>query len=167
MTKLTDKQALFVQEYLVDLNATQAAIRAGYSERTAQEISSENLSKPIIQEAIRVLRDERMQRTQISADYVLKGIVETIERCRQVVPVIDKKGDPVFVETPAGEIAPAYTFKAGEALKGYELLGRHLGLFNDKLQLANDPDNPITDAKARAKKLGALAKLKSAMAVIK
>lgn len=57
MTKLSDKQEKFCNEYLVDLNATQAAIRSGYSEKTAQQIGSENLSKPVIQERIAELRD--------------------------------------------------------------------------------------------------------------
>ena len=71
---LTDKQQAFVEEYLIDLNATQAAIRAGYSEKTAQQIGSENLSKPVIQEAIREKQQERSERTQITADKVLKEL---------------------------------------------------------------------------------------------
>lgn len=64
--KLTDKQAKFVQEYLVDLNATQAAIRAGYSENSAQEIGSENLSKPIIKEAVRAKQEEHAEHCLVS-----------------------------------------------------------------------------------------------------
>lgn len=71
MAELTDKQRAFVQEYLVDLNATQAAIRAGYSEKTAQQIGAENLSKPVIAEAIAAAQKERAERTQITADRVL------------------------------------------------------------------------------------------------
>ena len=71
MEKLTPKQARFVEEYLVDLNATQAAIRAGYSEQTARVIGHENLTKPDIQKAITERRQEMQQRTAITADRVL------------------------------------------------------------------------------------------------
>lgn len=64
--KLTDKQAKFVEEYCVDLNATQAAIRAGYSENSAQEIGSQNLSKLIIKEAVRAKQEEHAEHCLVS-----------------------------------------------------------------------------------------------------
>lgn len=70
--KLTAKQEAFVQEYLIDLNATQAAIRAGYSENAAQEIGYENLRKPQIADAIAEAQQKRAERTQITADRVLQ-----------------------------------------------------------------------------------------------
>lgn len=69
---LTQKQKRFVQEYLVDLNATAAAIRAGYSEKTANRIASENLSKPDIQSAIQEAIEKRQKRTEITQDMVLR-----------------------------------------------------------------------------------------------
>ncbi len=72
--KLTPKQAAFVQEYLVDLNATQAAIRAGYSKRTARAIGAENLTKPDIAVAIATAKIERSKRTEITADRVLEEL---------------------------------------------------------------------------------------------
>lgn len=66
LDKLTPKQCKFVKEYLIDLNATQAAIRAGYSEKTARAIGSENLSKPDIQEALIELRDELTKQGKIA-----------------------------------------------------------------------------------------------------
>lgn len=71
---LTPKQQRFVGEYLVDLNATQAAIRAGYSARTAGKIGSENLSKPEIAAAVSAAQDERAKRTGITADRVLQEL---------------------------------------------------------------------------------------------
>lgn len=57
---MTNKQEMFIKEYLVDLNATQAAIRAGYSEKTAKDIACENLAKPYIKEAIeKAIKDRR------------------------------------------------------------------------------------------------------------
>ena len=129
---LTPKQQMFVREYLVDLNATQAAIRAGYSKRTAGQTGFENLEKPEIAAAIQSAMDKRSQRTEITADYVLETIHETVERCKQARQVFDRKGDPVMVETPTGELAPAYTFDSSAVLKGAELLGKHLKLFTDK-----------------------------------
>lgn len=119
---LTDKQAAFCEEYLVDLNGTQAAIRAGYSPDSARQLASDTLSKPYIQERIAELQAARSKRTEITADYVLSTIQETIERCSQRVAVTDEEGN----ET--GE----YTFKENGVLKGCELLGKHLKLFTDK-----------------------------------
>lgn len=76
---LTAKQALFVKEYLIDLNATQAAIRAGYSAKTAQVIGAENLSKPIIKTAIDKAIAERSERTQIDADWLLTRLADEAE----------------------------------------------------------------------------------------
>jgi len=76
---LTDKQEMFCREYLIDLNATQAAIRAGYSEKTANRTGSENLSKPDIAQRIIDLKSERNERVEINADYVLRRLVEIDE----------------------------------------------------------------------------------------
>jgi phage terminase small subunit len=76
MAGLTAKQQTFVREYLVDLNATQAAIRAGYSTKTAAEIGAENLRKPQIAEAVQKAIDARAERTQISADRVLAELAK-------------------------------------------------------------------------------------------
>lgn len=135
MAKLTPKQQRFVDEYLIDLNATQAAIRAGYSEKTAGQIGEQNLKKLEIQEAIQQAMNERQQRTQIDQDYVINTIVDTIERCKQAKPVVDKSGEPVYIENADGEIVPAYKFDAGNVLKGAELLGKHLGMFVDRKEI--------------------------------
>ncbi|WP_159282195.1 terminase small subunit [Rahnella variigena] len=73
---LTDKQEMFCREYLIDLNATQAAIRAGYSENTARKIGSENLTKPDVQNRIAELKLERNEQVNIDAAYVLRRLVE-------------------------------------------------------------------------------------------
>ncbi len=132
MPKLTAKQDRFVAEYLIDLNATQAAIRAGYSEKTAQMIGSENLSKPMIATAVAAAQAKRSERTEITQDYVLASIMETMERCKQAEPVTYQNGNPVMIDTADGDIAPAYKFDAAAVLKGAELLGRHLAMFTDK-----------------------------------
>ena len=80
MSKLTNKQERFVEEYLVDLNAKQASIRAGYSEKTAAEMGYENLTKPHVQECIQERMDERSTRTEITADRILQALAGGIWR---------------------------------------------------------------------------------------
>lgn len=141
--KLTDKQQMFVKEYLIDLNATQAAIRAGYSEKTAYSIGHENLSKPEIAAAITKAFTARANKVEVTADYVFSTIIDTIERCKQEEPVRDKDGN----ET--GE----YVFNAQAVLKGSELLGKHLKLFTEKLEVSADSDlaERLAEARARSK----------------
>lgn len=122
---LTPKQDMFVREYLIDLNATQAAIRAGYSAKTAGAIGEENLKKPEIAAAIQKAMDKRAEEVDVSAKYVLTGIKKLIDRCEQAVPVLDNEGKPT------GE----WRFEGGTAMRGYELLGKHLRLFTDKIEI--------------------------------
>ena len=123
--ELTPKQKRFVGEYLIDLNATQAAIRAGYSEKTAEVQGPRLLGNIRVQAAIAEAIEQREKRTQITQDYVLNGIHDLVERCIQAEPVRDKEGN----ET--GE----YRFEAFAALKGYELLGKHLKMFTEKSEV--------------------------------
>lgn len=139
---LTAKQQRFVAEYLIDLNATQAAVRAGYSERNADKIGSQLLGKTGVAAEIAGAMEAREKRTQITQDYVLLTIVDTIERCRQAAPVLDMKGQPVMVELPDGSEAPAYAFDAKAVLKGAELLGKHLKLFTDKVEHSGEIKTP-------------------------
>ena len=129
MANLTPKQQRFVEEYLIDLNATQAAIRAGYSEKTAKSVGHENLTKPDIAKAIQEAQNKRVERTEITQDYVLTNIQKVIERCMQVQQV-----DNCLTQTEGGELAQAFMFKEQGALKGLELLGKHLGMFKDKVE---------------------------------
>jgi phage terminase small subunit len=103
---LTPKQESFVGEYLIDLNATQAAIRSGYSEKTAEQQGHQLLKKTLVSAAIAEAQAERSARTNVTQDYVLESIVSAMERCKQ-----------------------DDTFNAAGVFKGAELLGKHLGLF--------------------------------------
>ena len=91
MTKLTDKQELFCREYLIDLNATQAAIRAGYKESSAQEQSSRLLSNVMVQGYIMELKQQRNDRNKIDADYVLKRLVEIDQM--DILDILAPSGD--------------------------------------------------------------------------
>lgn len=131
---LTPKQQRFVEEYMVDLNATQAAIRAGYSAKTAHVQGPRLLGNVGVAAAIQSGVTKRAKRVEVTADYVFASIIETMERCKQAEPVVDRRGEPVMVETPDGGEARAYTFNAAGVLKGAELLGKHLALFTDKVE---------------------------------
>lgn len=143
MKSLNAKQQRFVQEYLVDLNATQAAIRAGYSEKTARSIASELLTKPDIQAAVTDGKQKISQKTGLSVQWVLERLSSVAERCLQCEQVLDRKGDPVYVETPNGEEAVAFTFQAGAANRALELLGKHLGMFVEKVEHTGKDGGPI------------------------
>jgi len=122
--KLTDKQKRFCEEYLIDLNATQAAIRSGYSEKTAQEQSARMLSKVIIQTEIKRLQDIRSERTELTQDYVINGFRTVFERCIQAEPVMIKVNGKL-------EESGEYKFDASGANTALTQLGRHLNIFAD------------------------------------
>ena len=130
MPKLTDKQTAFVREYLVDLNATQAAIRAGYSERTAYSVGQRLLNNVEIQRAVAAAQAKRARRVEVTQDYVLSNLVEVVERTMQRAPVMDRKGEQVTDE----EGRAVWTFDAKSANRALELLGKHLGIFADKVK---------------------------------
>ena len=86
---LNEKQKQFCEEYIIDLNGTQAAIRAGYSEKTANRIASELLTKLDIQEYICELKNKRSERVKYSQDELMRDILEVKNRCMQANPVLD------------------------------------------------------------------------------
>jgi len=120
---LTAKQQRFVDEYLIDLNATQAAIRAGYSEATAGQGGDQLLKNINVREALDIALAKRSERTQIDADYVLAQAVKLHERCMQEIsPFTDKKGNHLVDE----QGRPIYVFNAAGAAKALELVGKHV-----------------------------------------
>lgn len=139
-TTLTPKQQRFADEYLIDLNATAAYKRAGYvvEGNVAESAASRLLSNVKVAKYVQEAMDKRSADLGIDAKYVLNTIFETVERCKQARPVLDRKGEPVMVVIGEGDdasIAPAYTFDAGSVLKGAELIGKHLKMFTDKSEV--------------------------------
>jgi phage terminase small subunit len=122
MEKLTEKQMKFCEEYLVDLNATQAAIRAGYSEDSAKQIAYENLTKPYLVEYLEARQKQLREKTQITQEWVVNRLKEISDRCMQAEPVLKFIGGE-YVES--GE----FKFDSSGANKATELLGRHIGIF--------------------------------------
>ena len=127
---LNRRQALFVAEYLKDLNASAAARRAGYSEKTAFRSGIENMQKPAITDAIAAAMQERSERVQITADKVLTDIEAIkVDAMREAS---DKDGNVAMANHAA-------------ALKACELQGRHLQMFVDRVAMTIEqvPDEEI------------------------
>ncbi|XKM12674.1 terminase small subunit [Orbaceae bacterium ac157xtp] len=153
MAKLTDKQELFCREYIIDLNATQAAIRAGYSEKTATEQGARLLTNVKVQNLIQALINDRKTRNKIDADYVLKRLIEIDQM--DVVDILNDNGDllpikewpKVWRTTLSGlDIAIIGSgdteaimkkIKWPDKVKNLELLGKHVDVqaFKDKTDL--------------------------------
>lgn len=145
---MTKKQKRFAEEYLIDLNATQAAIRAGYSPDTAKEIGCENLTKPNIRACIDREMAERSKRTGVNADRVVQELAKIA--FVNAVDVIDTetatvKEDALPEDTAAIQSVKVKTFgedglereiKMSDKLKALELLGKHMGMFKDKVELS-------------------------------
>ena len=128
--ELNDKQKLFCQEYMKDLNATQAAIRAGYSEKTARNIACENLTKPYIQEYIQELQEGIKKRNQITVDEIMQDLIEVKNRCLQNVPVMYfDKIDKEWKHEGKEDGEPVYKFDSNGATKALDLLGKIIGAY--------------------------------------
>ena len=129
MSKLNKRQELFCQEYIVDLNATQAAIRAGYSERTADVQASRLLANVKVSARVKELMKTRADKLNLDAYWVLKRLVEISDRSMQAEPVLEfDHATGEMVET--GE----YQFDSNGANKATELIGKHIGLFDPKFK---------------------------------
>ena len=137
---LTEKQKRFCDEYLIDLNATQAAIRAGYSERSARQIAERNMTKDDIQKYIKERMSEKEKQLIADQDEVLKYLTSVLrgESTAQEI-VIEGTGDGCS-EAKTMEKAPSEK----ERLKAAELLGKRYALFTDKVETDMDMDLNIT-----------------------
>ena len=132
---MTPKQERFVEEYLVDLNATQAAIRAGYSEQTARQIGAQNLSKLVIQQAIEAAQNKRSERVELTQDEVVRDLRELRDICmgRKPVRITEVVKNAQLGEVTAREVE-VYALEPTGAGKALDLLGKHLGMFVDKVE---------------------------------
>ena len=166
--KLTPKQMRFVDEYLVDFNATQAAIRAGYKAKTAHVIGAENLRKPKIAEEIARRQKDLQKRTEVSQDRVVKELariafaniadylhVETQTRTKDdgtevtYQTVMFNETQELSADQRAAlavvkQSVNGFELKLHDKIKALELLGRHIGMFNDKLSLSGSDGGPLT-----------------------
>jgi phage terminase small subunit len=154
MAKLTEKQQRFVAEYLIDLNATQAAIRTGYSARTAEQIGYQLLQKTSVQQEIAQQMAERSKRTGISQDRVvlelakiaLVNIGNLIDPDDGSILPTATEEDMACVEsvkvkqipTKSGDMGIEREVKIASKLKALELLGKHLGMWSDKVEVTGN-----------------------------
>jgi phage terminase small subunit len=141
MAKMTDKQKLFCDEYLIDLNATQAAIRAGYSKKTAQQIGTENLAKPVIKEYIAARMAEKESKLIADQDEVLKYLTDVLRGKTQ--------SEVVVVEGTGNGASEARTMQKApdekERLKAAELLGKRYSLFKENMDVKHTATVVIVD----------------------
>lgn len=117
MSELEEKQKMFCKEYLVDFNGTQAAIRAGYSKKTANEQASRLLAKVNVQTYLKQLIEKRNERTKITQDEVIADIIKVKDRCMQNEAVLDKEGNETGI----------YKFDSNGANKALDMLMKHTG----------------------------------------
>ncbi len=178
MAKLTDKQQRFCDEYLIDLNATQAAIRAGYSAKNADKIGPELLGKTRVAEYIAERKQDRIARTEITQDRVLRELAiiafsnaadyaSIIEKDAMVdvngvnVPLEDADGNPIKYRTVEPVLTEDLTEEQKRALavikkgrdgfevkpydkvRALELLGKHLGMWTEKVEVTEKAENPF------------------------
>lgn len=169
--RLTGLQKLFVQEYLVDLNATQAAVRAGYSPKTANEMAAKLMKNEKIQAAIQQAMSAREKRTMITQDRVLaelakigfadikqylkykttKTVVdydpetgEPVIDYKQIIDVIDSSqvDGSVIQEVSIGKDG-TFKFKLHDKMAALDKIGKHLGMFTDKMELTGKDGGPV------------------------
>ena len=158
MRKLTPKQQRFVEEYLVDLNATQAAIRAGYSPKTAGQIGERLLKKVEIQQALAERMKAREQRTEVTQDRVVKELAKIAFGDPRNVMSWGPSGVKLKASTELTDDEAAFVsevsetttehggslkLKTNDKLKALELLGRHLGMFKEKVEVTGKDGGPI------------------------
>lgn len=118
---LNERQLRFAQEYAVDLNATQAAIRAGYDPAQAGQTGHQLLKNPQIDAAVRAEMQVLADRTHVNQDFVMRGLLTNFHRAMRAEPVMDRNG-------PTGE----YKYDGGTANRSLELMGKHIGMFGQK-----------------------------------
>lgn len=156
---MTKKQERFIEEYLIDLNATQAAIRAGYSPNNADKIGSELLGKTRVSDAIKTAMAERSKRTGINQDRILMELAKiALVNPENVVnfdeATIREDALPEDLAAVASVKVKRFPTKDGEGIereikfydktKALDLAGRHLGMFKDKLELSGGLDTEKT-----------------------
>lgn len=119
-SKLTAKMESFVNEYFVDLNASQACLRAGYKTRSPNKMATKLMNHPLVQEEIKKRMELRQEKAELTAEYVLTKLVSIVDKTEEANPQA--------------------------ALRGLELLGKHLGLYRDRQEISG-PDGEAIHVK--------------------
>lgn len=138
---LNEKQKRFVEEYLIDLNATQAAIRAGYSQNTARSIGQRLLTFVDIQAAIQQAQSNRSERVQITQEEVIRRLLENVDIASGkkattiTIPSKNENGEVI------GNDVAHFVYEPSAVNKALELLGKHLGMFTQKVEMSGSVVN--------------------------
>ena len=140
MAKMTAKQQRFCDEYLIDLNATQAAIRAGYSKKTAQQMGAENLLKPVIKTYIAERMAEKENQLIADQDEVLKYLTSVLRGTSQSTEIVVEGTGEGCSEARTMTKEPSEK----DRLKAAELLGKRYGLYTEKIEQNVDMELNIT-----------------------
>ena len=152
--KLPPMQDRFVDEWLIDFNGTQAAIRAGYSERSARSIAGRLLTKDNIQREISRRQRDLQKRTEVSQDRVVKELARIAFADAAVVCVTDFDKLTDDQRAAIQGVRPTnfgWEIKLCDKIKALELLGRHIGMFADKLEVKGSIDIASVLAAARGR----------------
>lgn len=155
--KLTPKMQRFVDEYMIDLNATQAAIRAGYSKKTAGSIAVENLQKPVIQAEIQKRKKAAAEKLEITRDSVLRelaaigfsNISDFVTISGRMVCVKDTDAVSVDKLPALASVKEGMTgieIKLHDKVRALEMLGKYLGLFDGQTAEDKDKENNLFEA---------------------
>jgi phage terminase small subunit len=159
MAKLTDKQRRFVDEYLIDLNATQAAIRAGYSAKTADQQGSRMLANVKVKQAVAEKQAQRSKRTGVNQDRVVLELAKVA--FAKMTDIVDSNGK-IKEDASPDDLACIESIKYKESdneyggsverevkiaskLKALELLGKHLGMWSDKFNVTVEKSEKLDD----------------------
>lgn len=131
--ELTDRQRKFVDAYLVNLNATEAAIEAGYSKTNADKIGSQQLGKTRVRDEVNRRLKEDAYKYEVTKEWILRRLRQLVDRCMQLEPVMKRVGNE-WVET--GE----YKFDSAGATSALNMLGKHHAMFTDKVKAEVEHD---------------------------
>lgn len=172
MAGLTDKQARFVEEYLIDLNATQAAIRAGYSEKGAEVQGHQLLRNPKVSDAVQAAKLERSKRTEITADAVVKELArigfsdigDFLSFGKGGIKLMESNEVDTKclaeVKQTATQFGPTISFKLHDKMGALDKLAKHLGIYAPEKQEISGPNGgPIEVSDAKQKLAERLARL--------
>lgn len=131
----------FAQERASGKSIDDAYVAAGFKANRGN--ASRLNANEGVQHRIAEILGNAAAKVEIDQAYVLSTIHSTVERCKQAVPVLDRRGEIVLTETPTGDLAPAYTFDAKSVLRGAELLGKHLGMFRERIEHTGKDGEPL------------------------
>lgn len=138
---LNEKQKRFVEEYLIDLNATQAAIRAGYSKNRASELGYQLLQKTTVQNAIQEAQNNRSERIQITQEEVIRRLLENVDiasgKKTTTITIPSKNENGEVIENDVAH----FVYEPSAVNKALELLGKHLGMFTQKVEMSGSVVN--------------------------